>query len=620
MITDETVDRVREAADIVRIIGEHVNLRRTGSDYRGPCPFHQGTHRNFSVSPKKGIYYCFVCHEGGDVFTFLQKRLGMDWPTAVRHVAEKVGIVVEEVQRRREGADPRQGAWDINAAAADYFRTLLWDDEQGRAARDYLALRSVTRDVADRFGLGFAPRDADAMRSHFNALGIEDERLLDAGIIVEREDGSAPRARFRNRLIFPILDIAGNTAGFGGRLLGPGEPKYLNSAESPVFSKAKLLYGMHMARHVIRRDDRAMVVEGYFDVVRLVSAGFDWVVAPLGTALTEQQAALIRRFTKNAYLLYDSDQAGLKATFRAGDELLRHGASVQVVTLPDGEDPDSFVDKHGAPGLASQLSLAIDVFERKVQLLERAGWFGDLRGKRRALDRLLPTVRAASDPITRDMYIARASEAAGVSREVLQREVDEAGDDGRERGRAGDDEGRQLPPVDTFAGAIARNVHGRRGSASDSTFKHERDLVKILLQHRSNVEAVGEQIGPDDLHDPALRAIFAAVLAAPADSSLEGVAASVHEGARALLQELLAEPLGEGFDVARTIAASVNKIRGAPLQRELDELQRQLSIATESEKDAIIAEMRRKKQEKAALGLRRYRGFSLDNNHSREDA
>ena len=620
MITDETVERVREAADIVRIIGEHVNLRRTGSDYRGPCPFHQGTHRNFSVSPKKGIYYCFVCHEGGDVFTFLQKRLGMDWPSAVRHVAEKVGIVVEEVQRRREGTDPRQPVWDINSAAADYFRSLLWDDEQGRAARDYLALRSVAREVADRFGLGFAPRDVDAMRSHFNALGIEDERLLEAGLLVQRDEGGELRPRFRNRLIFPILDIAGNTAGFGGRLLGPGEPKYLNSAESPVFSKSRLLYGMHMARHVIRRDERAMVVEGYFDVVRLVTAGFDWVVAPLGTALTEQQAALIRRYTKNVYLLYDSDQAGLKATFRAGDELLRHGASVQVVTLPEGEDPDSFVDKHGAAGLSSQLSQAIDVFERKVQLLERAGYFGDLRGKRRALDRLLPTVRAATDPITRDMYIVRASEAAGVSREVLQREVDDNGDDGRARPRADDDERRPLPPPDTFAGAIARNVHARRGRTGDPVFQYERDLVRILLQHRSNVEGVGEQVGPDDLHDPALRAIYSAILAAPPESSLDEVAATVPESARAVLQALIVEPLGEGFDVTSALSGSVNRIRGAPLQRELVELRRQLSIATEAEKDAIIAEMERKRRELSALGIRRYKGFSLDNNHSREGA
>ena len=621
MITDETVDRVREAADIVRIIGEHVNLRRTGSDYRGPCPFHQGTHRNFSVSPKKGIYYCFVCHEGGDVFTFLQKRLGMDWPTAVRHVAEKVGIVVEEVQRRREGTDPRQPAWDINSSAADYFRSLLWDDEQGRAARDYLSLRGVTREVADRFGLGFAPRDADAMRSHFNALGIEDERLLDAGLLVQREDGGEPRARFRNRLIFPILDTAGNTAGFGGRLLGPGEPKYLNSAESPAFSKARLLYGMHMARHVIRRDDHAMVVEGYFDVVRLVSAGFDWVVAPLGTALTEQQAALVRRYTKNVYLLYDSDQAGLKATFRAGDELLRHGASVQVVTLPEGEDPDSFVDKEGAAGLQAQLSRAMDVFERKVQLLERAGWFGDLRGKRRALDRLLPTIRAAADPITRDMYIARASEAAGVSREVLQREVDEEEKGGRPSERsAGSDERRPLPPADTFAGAIARGARSSRPRANEPAFQNERDLVRILLQHRSHVEAVGEQVGPDDLRHPTLRDIYAAILATPPDASLDDIAARTPEDARPLLAELLDDPFGEGFNVTSALTGSVNRIRGAPLQREVDDLKRQLSIASDPEKDAIIREIDRKRQELSALGIRRYRGFSLDNNHSREGA
>ncbi|MBX6331406.1 MAG: DNA primase, partial [Gemmatimonadaceae bacterium] len=427
MISDETVERVRQAADIVQIIGEHVNLKRTGSDFRGPCPFHQGTHRNFSVSPRKGIYYCFVCHEGGDVFTFLQKRLGVDWPGAVRYVAERVGIPVEEVQRRREGPDPRQPLWDVNAAVADYFRQLLWDEEEGRAARDYLALRRVSREVADRFALGFAPRDPDALRTHFAALGIEEARLVEAGLLVQREEGGELRPRFRNRLMFPILDAMGNYVGFGGRLLGPGEPKYLNSAESPVFSKAKLLYGLHMAKHVIRRDDRVMIVEGYFDVVRLVSAGFDWVVAPLGTALTESQAALLRRFTRNAFLLYDSDKAGLKATFRSGDELLRHGMAVQVVTLPEGEDPDSFVDKFGGEALTEQLGHAIDVLERKVQLLERAGWFADLRRKRRALDRLLPTIRATADPITRDIYLGRVSDAAGVSREVLLQELGEGG-------------------------------------------------------------------------------------------------------------------------------------------------------------------------------------------------
>lgn len=610
MITDETVERVREAADIVQIIGEHVNLKRTGTDFRGPCPFHQGTHRNFSVSPRKGIYYCFVCHEGGDVFTFLQKRLGMDWPGAVRYVAEKVGIPVEEVQRRREGADPRQPLWDVNAAVADWFRTLLWDEEEGRQARDYLALRRVSREVADRFGLGFAPREPDALRAHFNALGIEDDRMVDAGLLVRREDEAELRPRFRNRLIFPILDAGGNHVGFGGRLLGPGEPKYLNSAESPVFSKAKLLYGLHMAKHVIRRDDRVMIVEGYFDVVRLVSAGFDWVVAPLGTALTEPQAALLRRYTTNAFLLYDSDKAGLKATFRSGDELLRHGMSVQVVTLPDGEDPDSFVDKYGGEKLSAQLGQAIDVFERKVQLLERAGWFADLRGKRRALDRLLPTVRATTDPITRDIYLTRASEAAGVSREVLLRELGGAEGDAREgtrrKGAAPDGGGWREPRGG--APRVPRAEDDRRQSPPRRTPPMERELVWILAHRPAMLEQVAEQVGPDDLRDPDLRAIYATLLGA-GDEPAEALLAKLPEDARALFQALLEAPVPEEYDVARTVAGCIAKLRGVPLRHRLREIDGLLDIAPDEQKDELIREKERLGRDLAALGAGRFKSF-----------
>ena len=423
MITDESVERVREGADIVQIIGEHVKLKRVGNSYRGPCPFHQGTGPNFSVVPAKGLYHCFVCNESGDVFTYLQKRLGMDFPDAIRYVAHRAGIVIEEVQRRADAKDPRQPLWDVNAMVADWFRTQLWDERTGEEARNYLAFRRVARDVADRFGLGFAPRDTDAMRAHLLALGVSDETLTEAGLLVMREEGGELRPRFRNRLMFPILDSAGNCTGFGGRLLGPGEPKYLNSSESPVYSKGRMLYGLHMAKHAIRREGRVMIVEGYFDVVRLVSAGFEWVVAPLGTALTEDQAALLPRYAKQAFLLYDNDLAGLKATFRSGDQLLRQQMSVQVVTLPDGEDPDSFVDKFGGEKLLEQLSGAVDIFERKLIELQRGGYFGDLHKKRVAIDKLLPTLRATADGVTREIYIARASEVSGVSRDVLQREV-----------------------------------------------------------------------------------------------------------------------------------------------------------------------------------------------------
>ncbi|MFN8581939.1 MAG: DNA primase [Gemmatimonadaceae bacterium] len=423
MIPDEDVERVREMADIVAIIGEHVSLKKAGADFRGPCPFHQGTHRNFSVSARRRMYHCFVCGEGGDVFAFLQKRLGVDWPTAVRMAAQKSGIEIREIHAKREGPDPREPLWEVNGAAQAYFERVLWDDALGEPAREYLSQRRVSEELARRFGVGFAPREIGLMRASLATLGFDDERQLQAGLLVRPEESAEVRPRFRQRLMFPIHDGGGRVVGFGGRLIGPGEPKYLNTGETAAFTKGKLLYGLHMARNAMRRAERGLVVEGYVDVVRLVDAGVDEVVAPLGTALTSDQAALLTRYTKNVFLLYDSDKAGLKATFRAGDVLLACGASVRVVTLPDGDDPDTFVLKHGREALERQLDTAIDVFERKVQLLQRGGWFSDLHRRRKAIDRLLPTLRAVSDPLTRDMYVGRAAEASGLDRQVLWNEV-----------------------------------------------------------------------------------------------------------------------------------------------------------------------------------------------------
>jgi len=600
MITDESVDRVREAADIVQIIGEHVKLKKVGGSWRGPCPFHQGTHANFSVVPGKGVYNCFVCGEKGDVFTFLQKRLGIEFPAAVKMVADRVGIVVEEVTRRREGPDPRQPLWDVNAAVADYFRTLLWDDKEGEEARNYLALRRVSREVSDRFGLGYSPRDPAAMRTHLQKIGMSDELLVQAGLLVPRDEGGELRPRFRGRLIFPIQDAAANYVGFGGRLLGPGEPKYLNSAESPVYSKSKLLYGLHMAKHVIRKDDRVMVVEGYFDVVRLVSAGFDWVVAPLGTALTDEQAVLLRRYTKNAFLLYDSDRAGLKATFRSGDQLLRQGMSVQVVTLPDGEDPDSFVDKKGGEALKEQLGHAINVFERKVQLLQRAGWFADLTGKRRALDRLLPTIRATTDPLTRDLYLARASEVTGVAKDVLEREADAAAPSARGEAPA-------ARPV-----RAARDAGASRAAApSHAAPPAEVELLRILLHLRGSVEAAGERVGPEDFTDPALADILRALLALDPSAPSADIGEHVGDEARRVLASLLAEDLPEGYDAESALEGCIRRLRNVEVRERLAAIDREFTIASDAEKDALLLEKARLSRESRQLDPENYKNFRL---------
>src|SRR5687768_8007272 len=362
LIPDDVIEQVREAADLVGIIGEHVELKRTGSDYRGPCPFHGGTHRNFAVIPKKGMFYCFVCHEGGDAFTFFMKKLGMDYPTAVREVARRAGITIPE-RPGPAGPDPREPLYQAVATAADWFARQLRESPEAEVARKYLDSRRVTLEQAQVQGLGYAPRGTafvDAMKS----LALRPEVLLEAGLLVKREDGSL-LPRFRARLLFPIHDLRSRVVAFSGRILGDGEPKYLNSPETPVFHKGQLLYNLHVAKHAMRKAERAVLVEGQFDVLRLTLAGLEEVVAPLGTGLSDDQAALLQRHTPHVILLYDSDDAGLRATFRAGDALLRHKLRVSVASLPQGEDPDTLVQRQGMPALEQALKDSVDVLERK---------------------------------------------------------------------------------------------------------------------------------------------------------------------------------------------------------------------------------------------------------------
>ncbi len=615
MISDETIDRVREAADIVGVIGEYVELKKQGTDYRGPCPFHQGTHRNFSVSPKIGSYHCFVCGEKGDVFGFLMKRLGVDWPQALRMVAEKSGIeVVETTARRTEEQDEREPLWEANGAAAQYFQRTLWDDDLGKEARAYLAERGIDRALADRVSVGFAPREIGLMRAYLNTLGFEDARLMDAGLLVMPDGATEPRPRFRGRLIFPIFDVSGRIVGFGGRLLGPGEPKYLNSAESPTFSKGRTLYGLNWAKQAARRDERMLVVEGYFDVLRLIGAGIESVVAPMGTALTEEQAKLICRYTGRVYLLYDSDKAGLKATFRSGDELLAQGASVQVVTFPDGEDPDTYVRANGAKGLETQLSASLDVFERKIQLLERGGWFTDLRRKRQALDRLLPTLRATRDALTRDMYLGHASAAAGVTRELLERELTTsprlrpgAARRSPPATAAGDDSPRRAHPVPSAeSGRIRRG--DRRLAGGERAGSAERELIRVLLHRPGYFEQTVERFGESSFHDPELRRVFAAMVTHGADAGPDILARALDGDAVVVMQELLEET--GGLDHAdETVAGSLASMHQRDLARRMEEIDSLMPLADGDEKDTLTREKVQLRDELRSLGSRRWKQF-----------
>ncbi len=608
MIADEVIEQVREAADIVAIIGEYVPLKKTGSDFRGPCPFHQGTRRNFSVVPAKKLYHCFVCGESGDVFKFLTKRLGMDWPEAVRMVGEKAGVDVPETKARREGPDPREPIWELQATAAAYFQKTLWDEPVAAQAREYLAERDISRAVAEDFGIGFAPREIGLMRGYMNSLGFDDARLLEGGLLVKQDQDSEPRPRFRGRLMFPILDAMGRNVGFGGRIVGPGEPKYLNSAESPVFTKGKLLYGLNRSRNQIRRADRALIVEGYFDAMRLMASGIEEVVAPLGTALTEAQAGLLKKYTNNIDLLYDSDAAGLKATFRAGDELLRQGFSVRVVTLPSGEDPDTFVRGQGAAGLEAQLAAAIDLFDRKIQILDRAGWFGELQKKRRALDRLLPTIRATSDEIMRDLYLGRASEVTGVDRAILIRELGS-----RQPQPAPRIVERPIPSMSpSMSPSTSPSIRGRnsdrREPRRDGGSSSERELVRAMLAQRSRVENIAERIGPDSFHNAQLRSIFSALLELGDDATFEELAAKLDEDSIVLAEDLVQD--GDAIiDAGRTIDDSVTRLHVRDMEERLAGIDRLLPLADRIEKLELEEERQKLVLQMRASGKGSFKAF-----------
>ncbi|HEY7728888.1 MAG TPA: DNA primase, partial [Candidatus Eisenbacteria bacterium] len=491
-IPDEVIEQVRDAADLIEIIGEHVQLKRTGTDYRGPCPFHGGTHRNFAVIPRKQMFYCFVCHEAGDVFTFFMKKFGMDYPTAVRDVARRVGIAIPE--RQQAGPDPREPFFEAVAVAQEWYARQLREAPEARVARDYLVSREYTLDAVLPFGLGYAPT-GNAFLDAMATLGVSPEVLVASGLALTREDGKL-RARFWNRLLFPIHDLRGRAVGFGGRVLGEGEPKYLNSPESEIFHKGRLLYHLHEARHAIRKTEHALLVEGYFDVLRLVLAGVEHVVAPLGTGFTVEQGRLLRRYAPHATVLFDSDAAGLRATFRTADELLRAGVRVSVATMPGGEDPDSLARTGGSAAVEKVLRDALDVFERKLQLIERKGWMGSLSGRRQALDRLLPTLRAASDPVTRDLYLARVGEVLGVGREAIQRELAE----------------RRPEPEPPSGGDAVRGepapARARPGPG--------RDLIRAMLQDPGLRSRIGEVVSDRSMLPEPDRTVFAAIVALPA--------------------------------------------------------------------------------------------------------
>ncbi len=583
MIPDEIIETVRDGADLVALIGETVELKRTGADYRGACPFHGGQHRNFSVIPRKGRYYCFVCKESGDIFSWYMKRFGLDYPTAVREVAGRMGVVIPETPSR-QGPDPREPLFQSVAVAHDWFARQLRESPEAEDARRYLVGRGLDLETVGPFELGFAPRTPSVFLQAMKQLGLDQQVMLEAGLLAQREDGSII-PRFRGRLLFPIHELRGRVVGFGGRLLGPGEPKYLNSPESPIFRKGATLYNLHAAKNAIRKEGMVILVEGYFDVLRLVLAGCEQVVAPLGTALTADQAALLKRYAPTATLLLDSDMAGLKATFRAGDELLRHEVRVRVATMPPGDDPDTLVQKGGLAALEQILKDAVDLMERKIQILDRRGWFNDMDHRREALDRLLPTVRATKDPIQRELYLSLVAERSGVDKKVLEQEA--AAAPAPLKPRAPD---RPTAEATWRRGDVATNRPGDVATPTADGARAESALLRLMVASDEWRARAAEGIPAEWFEVPLHRELFDA-LRGMVDEGPAPVSEAVSPEARGRWIQLLSESAQATSEAPdRVFDGACRVLEARPLFRKLEQVDARLARSRPAEQRAIVEE------------------------------
>ncbi len=574
LIPQTLIDEVRARADLVDVVGETVQLKKAGREFKARCPFHDEKTPSFYVVPDKGFYKCFGCGKSGSVFDFVMEHLGMDFVEAVEYVAGRVGVELRREDRVRPEDDPHRPFYEVTAFAQSWFRERFLHDADGAVARDYLEKRGVGQDVAERFGIGYAPDEWRALREVVQKHGFDERTLLELGLLKESEKSREPYDGFRGRVMFPIESVGGKVVAFGGRVMSGSGPKYINSPESPIFSKGRELYGLSWAKHAIRRAESVLVVEGYMDVVSLAAGGFENVVAPLGTALTEEQAVRLGRYAPKAFLLFDSDRAGLIATFKTGDLLLEAGVTPMVVTLPDGHDPDTIIREEGADALRRLLDDASDVLERKIQMLQQGGWFDSIDRKRIAVDKLLPTLRAVTDPALRDLYIGRTADVTGVRQQTLEAEVQRLRETGRRDPRSRPDAGARPPR------SVVQGVSAPMGA--------ERQLLKAMVRGVEWVERAVELIAPEDFMDPTYRAIFRALLD---DPEMRTPPTAMDRLAALRFEEILDEDPGEFAHGIEVFTESVNRIRVLALDRRIQDLQHRIIDADdESEERELVAE------------------------------
>lgn len=482
MIPKETIQEIIDTARVEEVVGEFVNLKKRGVTYVGLCPFHNEKTPSFTVTPKRGIYKCFGCGKGGDSVNFLMEHEHFTYPEALKYLAKKYHITIQEEEQTSEKIQEQQekeSLFLVNDFAAKYFAHNLFNTDQGKAiGLSYFKERGFREDIIRKFQLGYAIDEWDNFTAHALRSGYKLDYLEKTGLTISKE--SKQYDRFRGRVIFPIQNLSGRVLGFGGRTLLTDKsiPKYVNSPESEVYNKSQVLYGINLAKAGIISNDNCYLVEGYTDVISLHQAGIENVVSSSGTSLTTEQIRLIGRYTKNVTILYDGDEAGIKASFRGIDMILEQGLNVKIVLFPEGEDPDSFARTHRTAEVQdfiTKQAVNFIIFKTNLLLKEASG---DPMKKSALIKEIVGSISLIPDPISRSVYIKECASLMDIAEQTLMNALNQI------RRKNFDKKKKDTKPTEeeTFVQPFVVPTEKEQGSDLNALANHEKEIIRLLIQ------------------------------------------------------------------------------------------------------------------------------------------
>ena len=527
-ISEAKINEVREQTDIVELISQYVSLKRSGVNHMGLCPFHSEKSPSFSVNSARQFFHCFGCGVGGDVFSFLMQIEGLAFPDAVRRLAERIGIDLEErilSPEEEMRQQQRERLYRVNEVTAKYFHQLLMDHPAGDTARKYMKARGYGRKAAGEYQIGFALDSWDGLKKHLEEQGLAAADARTLGLIRPGKQGRGDYDLFRGRLIFPVYDLSGQIVAFAGRVLDDSKPKYINSPESPIYHKGRVLFGLYQARQAMRQSGEVLVVEGYFDQLALYRAGFPQVVATCGTALTADHTRILKRYVQRVILLFDQDAAGKQATFKAMTTLQEEGLPAAVIELPGGDDPDSFIQREGAEAFRLRLEKSRSVMDLFIDdLLTEAG--SGIEQKARAAEKIVEQISGLSSELEQDLYLKELARRSGIDLGQLKEVRSKVA--GRSQKRKRVDTEIPLPedyplPEAPFPDAVGNSYSERVKPAEvkPGWSSPEKTLLCLLLKNHISPEKIIESGGLEMLHHPDSRDMAQLLLTHSGDTGFD---------------------------------------------------------------------------------------------------